>query len=209
MPPRLYALLICTAACMLLVVGAALRPVFDSPAPPPTMLSFGEIGFAQDMAVHHAQARSIAASLSPTASSEVKSLAQQIEASQSIEIGILHGWLMLLDQPLASDSPMQWMSHADSHSHTGEENSPMPGLASWDEINALSTLTGDDAEIRFLQLMIRHHRGGIEMATAGAAMATSDAVARAARSMADEQTKDLGYMTLLLEQRSAAALPYP
>nr|WP_296776826.1 DUF305 domain-containing protein [Rhodococcus sp. (in: high G+C Gram-positive bacteria)] len=211
MSTRLYAVLIGAAACLLLVIGAALRPVFDAPAPAPTALSVAEIGFSQDMAVHHAQALSITQSLSATASPEVLTLAHRIEASQNIEIGILHGWLMLVDQPLASEHPMQWMPDSEHHSHSNStvSDAPMPGLASWTEIDELSTLTGTAADIRFLQLMIRHHQGGIDMATAGAEMASSGALARAARSMVDEQTQDLGYMTLLLQQRSAPALPYP
>lgn len=195
-------------ACFLLVLGAALRPMFDdAAAAPEPLLSVAEIGFAQDMAVHHAQALTIANSLSSDASPEVGVLAQQIATSQSIEIGILQGWLTLLDEPLSSSTPMQWMHPTGTHTHS--TSTPMPGIASWPEITELSALTGTEAEIRFLQLMERHHRGGIEMATAGAELATTPVVVRTARSMIDEQAKDIGYMSMLLEQREASVLPYP
>lgn len=195
-------------AGFLLVVGAALRPMFDDaqPASAP-LLSVAEVGFAQDMAVHHAQALTIANSLGPDVAPEISVLAQQISSSQSIEVGVLQGWLTLLDEPLTSSTPMQWMHPTGSHSH--DAPTMMPGIASWTEISELSTLAGTEAEIRFLQLMERHHRGGIEMATAGMERATSPTVERTARAMIDEQTKDIGYITMLLEQRGASVLPYP
>ncbi|NUP28631.1 MAG: DUF305 domain-containing protein, partial [Nocardia sp.] len=50
------AVAVVVAAGLLLVLGAAIRPLFvDDPAPP-EILSATEIGFIQDMAAHHAQA---------------------------------------------------------------------------------------------------------------------------------------------------------
>ncbi|NLE82125.1 MAG: DUF305 domain-containing protein, partial [Rhodococcus sp.] len=101
---------------------------------------------------------------------------------------------------------------ASGHGHAAElasAHTTMPGMATWDEINTLAGLQGREAETYFLQLMIRHHKGGVDMATAAVQMQPSPAVERMARAMVRDQTKELGYMNLLLQQREAQALPYP
>jgi len=66
-----------------------------------------------------------------------------------------------------------------------------------------------DNDTFFLQLMIRHHQGGIEMAGYAAQHSTTTIVRQTAVSMIDEQAQDIRYMTILLKQRIAAPLPYP
>ncbi|MGH3861917.1 DUF305 domain-containing protein [Actinokineospora sp.] len=41
----------------------------------------------------------------------------------------------------------------------------MPGMATRDEIARLRTLTGTELDVYFPQLMLRHQRGGLPMAT--------------------------------------------
>ena len=69
---------------------------------------------------------------------------------------------------------MAWMgpdagSHSTSSASHGNGAQPtmgMPGMASEAELGALRHATGRDAEVLFLQLMIRHHEGGMLMAKA-------------------------------------------
>ena len=42
----------------------------------------------------------------------------------------------------------------------------MPGMASDADLHKLRNASGVEAEILFLQLMIEHHKGGVEMAEA-------------------------------------------
>ncbi|NLE78254.1 MAG: DUF305 domain-containing protein, partial [Rhodococcus sp.] len=97
------------AGLLLLVMGAALRPVLipaSSTDSEGVSLSAVDIGFAQDMSVHHEQALFISQNLDDNVSPVVYQLAQQIIAKQTAEIGTLRGWLMLVDAPLSSADPM-------------------------------------------------------------------------------------------------------
>ncbi|MGA1836332.1 DUF305 domain-containing protein [Herbiconiux sp. 11R-BC] len=80
---------------------------------------------------------------------------------------------------------------------------PMPGMASAADIARLSTLTGVEAERLFLQLMIAHHLGGVEMAEAVIARSTNPDVVALAKSMAFAQTGEIEYMRTLLAARGA------
>lgn len=210
---------IVAAALLLLAMGAALRPALvpsSAAEESGIRLSAADVGFAQDMAVHHEQALSISQNLDRTVAPEIGQLADQIAAKQTMEIGTLRGWLTLADEPWTPSEPMAWMHTeraAAAHGH-GAHVEPvaaqaMPGLATWDEINTLAGLTGRDAETYFLQLMIRHHRGGIDMAAAAVTSNLADPIDRTVASMVRDQGQELGYMNLLLQQRQTEPLPYP
>ncbi|MGF7124597.1 DUF305 domain-containing protein [Rhodococcus sp. AG1013] len=83
----------------------------------------------------------------------------------------------------------------------------MPGMATMAELDALAASRGPDAEILFLQLMERHHRGGIAMAQAADRQLADGPVKQAAREMLQSQTQESGLMTVMLAQRNAAPLP--
>ncbi|QLY32700.1 DUF305 domain-containing protein [Nocardia huaxiensis] len=200
-------------ALLLLVLGAAGRPLFITENPSPTpILDATEIGFAQDMLAHHQQALVIAQRLSPDADPMVRRLAQQISDSQRFEIGMLLGWLRLTNAGPTNSHPMVWMHGAGESTVTGHAHpattsvaSPatatMPGMASMTELDALSAASGLDAEILFLQLMQRHHYGGVAMAQAANALLTGGPVKLAARDMVTTQGQEIGFIGLLLTQR--------
>jgi len=198
-----------STAAFLLVVGAALRPLVipEAPAPAAPVLGVVEIGFVQDMAVHHQQALQMTARLSPDVDPAVATLARRIELTQRYELGMLLGWLELAQAPPTNPHPMQW--HDGGHMHgtaAGRAGKPMPGMATLDELDALSAARGRDAEVLFLQLMQRHHAGAVAMARAADDRLTGGAVAQFARGAMQEQSKEAGLMTLMLERRAAAPL---
>lgn len=172
-----------------------------------------DIGFAQDMAAHHDQAILMARSLPAGADVETRVLARRIIDAQISEVATLRGWLTWFGEPLTSSTPMLWMPTGSAHRHgstTGAsagEQPPMPGLASVAELTKLAGLTGADASIYFLQLMIRHHRGGVEMAQAAYdAPDASYPTKQLALSMITDQGTEIGQMTLLLAARGAHPL---
>lgn len=73
------------------------------------------------------------------------------------------GWLQMFDAPLQNERLMSWMHGTDGHDHSGIV-AVMPGFADGDELTAPHAATGTAVGILFLQLMIRHHQGGIDMA---------------------------------------------
>ncbi len=181
--------------------GAAHHPSAPTSASSPAAPSPADVGFAQDMAVHHDQAVRMARLVRGRVDPRIDAVAAQIVEVQTRETGMLRGWLALWGAPQLPAGPaMAWMDH-DHTAPAAADGPPMPGLASTAEVDELTTLAGRDLEARFLQLMVRHHRGGVEMAGAGADRATVPAVRDAARLMATEQQQEIALMLPLLAER--------
>ncbi|MEU6562342.1 DUF305 domain-containing protein [Nocardia nova] len=200
------------AALILLVIGAALRPlVLPEKHTAPPVLDATEIGFAQDMTAHHQQAIQIVARLDPGVDPQVQRLARQIDQSQRVEIGTMLGWLRLANAAPTSNRPMAWMNSADmaAHQHSGAPATApaMPGMATMADLDRLSAARGRDAEVLFLQLMYRHHQGGLAMARAADQEIASGPVKEQARAMIVAQGQETGLMALMLTQRDAQPLP--
>jgi uncharacterized protein (DUF305 family) len=175
-------------------------------APPP--LTATDIGFAQDMSMHHQQAITMADMVAPDAAPEIRALADQIRFTQLREIGQMTGWLQIAGAPVVSTQPMAWMM-PENHHQMATGQMAMPGLASPADLTRLQRATGRANEILFLQLMTRHHQGGIDMAAYAVTHTSTAAVHQTAVGMIDEQSQELVLMSTLLDARGAAPLPYP
>ena len=154
-----------------------------------------DVGFARDMGVHHDQAVELAELVRErTDDPTIVQVAKDIALTQQAQIGELRGWLDVWGRrPTSAGPPMQWMGHP--------ADEPMPGLASDDEIAALTAAEGVEAEKLFLELMIRHHEGGIHMAEYAAAEADEPFVRTLAHGMVEAQSLEIDQMTDLLAER--------
>jgi len=179
-----------------------------SPHPVAPPLTATDVGFAQDMSAHHHQAVIMSDMVAADAAPEVRALADQIRFTQLREIGQMTGWLQLADAPVVSPHPMAWMM-ADAGHHMAGDDMAMPGMASPADLTRLQRATGRANEILFLQLMTRHHQGGIDMAAYAVRHTTTNAVHQTAVEMVDEQSQELILMSQFLEQRGSAPLAYP
>ncbi|MET8158624.1 DUF305 domain-containing protein [Sphaerisporangium sp. NPDC005289] len=199
----LVALLTCavTAVATFLLFGRSAPPGDASP----------EAGFARDMAVHHAQAVEMSFTVrDETADSAIRGLSYDIITTQTAQRGIFMGWLQQWGLDQAGSRPvMAWMA---GHGGHGGSAAPvaaaggaamMPGMATPEELKRLKAAKGKDAEVLFLQLMIRHHQGGVDMAKAVLKLTTRDEVRTMAQSIVDTQNGEIGYMTELLTARGA------
>lgn len=157
-----------------------------------------EVGFAQDMAVHHAQAVELAELIrGRTDDFELAALAADIALTQQAQLGRMQGWLGLWDRPQTTVGPrMAWMGHP--------TDGPMPGMATQADITALADATGIDAERRFLELMIEHHTAGVAMAEVAAAEAQVAEVQRLADAIVNGQRSELEVLRRLLAERDDA-----
>lgn len=165
-----------------------------------------DVGFARDMARHHDQAVELSELVRDrTDDPTVRQLAKDIALTQQAQIGEMRGWLDVWGRPPTSvGPPMQWMDHP--------ADQAMPGLASDEEVAELTAAEGVEAETLFLELMIRHHQGGIHMASAAADTAGEGFVRRLAGGMVESQQAEVDYMADLLTERGvdyrgAAASP--
>ncbi|TYB61130.1 DUF305 domain-containing protein [Nonomuraea sp. PA05] len=172
-----------------------------------------EAGFARDMATHHAQAVDMAFIIRDKGPArEIRSLAFDIINTQSNQRGMFQGWLQQWKLNQATDQrPMAWMS---GHGHgatpaatPGVTPGVMPGMASADELTKLKQAQGTQAEVLFLQLMIRHHEGGVQMAEGLLKLSTRSEVVSMAQKIVGGQSGEIKLMTELLKQRGAQ--PYP
>lgn len=81
----------------------------------------------------------------------------------------------------------------------------MPGMATPAELAQLDALTGTDAEIAFLVLMVRHHRAGVQMAQAAVEHAARPEVRALAQSMIDGQAHEIRQMQQMHLARGVTA----
>lgn len=196
-PFPLVALLAFVTAVALFMGGGAvavLAGIGRDAAPGATSV---DAGFARDMATHHEQAAEMAQIVRDNGSDPaVRLMAYDIETLQINQIGQMRGWLDSWGQsPQSDQGPMAWMGHQLA---PGEL---MPGMATTAEIDRLRGLTGRALDVEFLQLMIRHHRGGLEMAQYGAANATEPYVRQLASRIASAQQAEVVTMEQMLRSR--------
>lgn len=191
-------------ALMNAVVGAGLAVWLLRPAVPGD--ESVEAGFARDMATHHAQAVEMSLLIRDTASdAALRTLAYDIIVTQSTQRGVFMGWLQAWEAPQTSTRPrMAWMpGHAHAVAAAGGGAPLMHGMATNEEMRRLRDSRGAEAEILFLQLMIRHHEGGVVMARALEGLSRRDEVLGMARSIDSTQRAEITEMTEMLGKRSA------
>ncbi|MEC3980210.1 DUF305 domain-containing protein [Amycolatopsis sp. H20-H5] len=176
-----------------------------------------EVGFAQDMSVHHLQAVTMANwARDHTTDPEVRQLAFDIGTTQLEQVGRMKGWLMLWDQPeQATGAYMTWMTDAGAMSgHGGMQmpqavanGAPMPGMATSADLTKLRSLSGKALDVEFLQLMLRHHQGGTGMATYAQQHSDLLALQQLTKSILTSQGAEMDLMNRMLGARGAAPLP--
>lgn len=113
--------------------------------------SVADVSFAQMMIPHHEQAVEMSDVILATTGidTRVVELAEQIKAAQAPEIKQLTDWLAEWNAPT---DPMAGMDHG------------MDGMMSAEDMDALAAAEGTEASRLFLEQMIVHHEGAIEMA---------------------------------------------
>jgi uncharacterized protein (DUF305 family) len=206
---------IVAAALVLLLVGATGGLLIGrSGVPEVPAAESVDVGFLQDMSVHHQQAVEMASwERDHTTDPVLAQLASDIEATQTSQIGRMQGWLELwgaASLPVGGHH-MAWMSVPDGHAHTATGMpaggvATMPGMASSQELNALRTTTGPQRDVLFLQLMLRHHEGGASMLQYGSTHAAVPQVRNLAAQMLSSQTTEAGYLRQLLTERGGQPL---
>ena len=160
-----------------------------------------DVGFARDMAVHHQQAVLMSELLRERGSdAELKAIAVDMVLTQTNQVGQMQGWLALWGEPFATDEPpMRWMGG--SHAHHAADV-PMTGMATQEQLNSLEAASGVEAERTYLELMILHHQGGVEMAQHAVDHASLPAVRQLAQSMLQAQATELETLQKFLDART-------
>jgi uncharacterized protein (DUF305 family) len=128
-----------------------------------------DVAFATDMIPHHAQALAmVELTRDRPLDPQVESLVEQISAAQTPEIELMADWLVDWDEEVPDT--MRDYSHAGhgdasmEESMEGMDHGDMPGMMSAEEMTALEDAADADFQTMWLEMMVEHHEGAIEMA---------------------------------------------
>jgi uncharacterized protein (DUF305 family) len=203
------ALLAVIVIALLVVAGAVgwvIRGSSGSGESSPSASSV-DAGFARDMATHHTQAVTMAGyERDNTTDPALENLAFDIETSQEAQAGEFQGWLDAWGLSRNSPAPMAWMGS--SHMAMGTDGL-MPGMATPAQMTKLETLHGRALDVFFLQLMIRHHQGGIPMAQYAEMHAAQSYIRTVAGHIVAGQGAEIVQMEQQLRQLGGSPLPSP
>ena len=158
-----------------------------------------DVQFARDMIVHHRGAIEMA-DLAPShaVSPEVKALAEQIRAAQQPEIDTMTGFLKAWGENLAPTGG----ANSGGMNHGGMDHGgmrPMPGMMSPQQMQQLGQAQGVDFDRMFLQMMIEHHNGAIEMARAEQVNGQNPQAIALAKRIETTQAQEVQRMQQLLQ----------
>jgi len=179
------------------VGSAAARPSYPAEGS-------ADAGFARDMSAHHAQAVELAMMAHQQASlSDIRTLGGDIALTQQAQIGMMQTWLKHWGlPPTTTAAPMAWVPGGDSM----VRDNLMPGMATRDEVEKLKAMSGRDFDVYFVQLMLRHHIGGIHMVDEVLKQNPTSDVRALAETMKTGQTKEVVLLQQLLKEFGASPI---
>ncbi|MGW2586648.1 DUF305 domain-containing protein [Streptomyces virginiae] len=144
-----------------------------------------DVAFAKGMIPHHRQAIEMAGlAASRAQSAEVKKLAEDIRKAQDPEIKTLSGWLTSWGEQVPAEG---------SHSAHG-----MAGMMSPQEMEKLKNSSGAAFDTAFMELMIKHHEGAVEMAKTEKAQGVFPDAKTMADAIVTAQSAEIEQMNKLL-----------
>ncbi|MXO48254.1 DUF305 domain-containing protein [Erythrobacter vulgaris] len=119
-----------------------------------TRYSPADVAFMQGMIVHHQQAVEMADLVEARTNNDaILKTADRIGAGQSDEMKFMREWLEARGEPVE-------MKHTGHQGHGGHM---MMGMATAEQMAALAAANGTEFDRLFLQRMIAHHKGALEM----------------------------------------------
>ncbi|GAB2505271.1 DUF305 domain-containing protein [Nocardia heshunensis] len=156
-------------------------------APAATRSDFNDadVTFLTMMYPHHAQAVEMA-KLVPSRSQnqQLITLAKAVEQAQSPEMQQITTLLQSFGKPVPS----------------GEMNHDMPGIMSKDQMTKLAAASGPEFDKMWMQMMIEHHQGAIDMANTELAQGSNADSKALAQSIVTAQQQEIGQMNTMLGQ---------
>jgi uncharacterized protein (DUF305 family) len=151
-----------------------------------------DVRFMQGMILHHRQALAMTGLVEErTGSADIPLLADRITISQEAEIELMEQWL---------DDRGEELPDEDAGHEQHNDGGLMPGMLTDGQLQELSRARGVAFDRLFLERMISHHQGALQMVdelyTAGGGL--EPAADRFARDAAADQSIEIGRMQDLL-----------
>ena len=174
-----------------------------------------DVAFVTGMIPHHEQAVEmsdlvLAQPVSAAGSNaEVRALAQQIADAQAPEVELMETWLEdwgMSSDTVTDDGGMNMGGgEKDGHDMSGHgsgggemDDGEMNGMMTESQMNELSQATGAELDQLYLELMIAHHEGAIEMAQTELKGGRNPAALKLAQGIIDTQQAEIEQMQALL-----------
>lgn len=147
-----------------------------------------DVAFVTNMIPHHEQAVELS-ELVPDRSTnqELIALANQISAAQQPEINAMKVFLV------------QWNENPQDGTGGHQGHADMQGMVDEATMAKLQSLNGAEFDTLWLQSMISHHQGAIEMAKAEIANGQNVDAKRMAQNIIDTQQAEISQMNQMLE----------
>ena len=161
-----------------------------------------DVRFMQGMIPHHQQALQMTDLVRKhSTNNAVRQMALRMEISQRDEIMLMETWLSERDQPI--EMPMEGMGGMHHGHHMVDGLHVMPGMLTAEQMEALSNARGIEFDRLFLEGMIQHHQGAIDMvetlfSSSGAAQEST--IFQFAEDVDADQQMEIDRMRALLEQ---------
>ncbi|HVM19504.1 MAG TPA: DUF305 domain-containing protein [Egibacteraceae bacterium] len=188
---RLLLALVAGSALILTACGGGEDPALTPPAGTEggsTSFNDADVDFLQAMIPHHDEATQMAEMVSErTEREELRAFAQKIIADQSTEIDEMRS---MLEAAGAEEAPAHDMENMD-------------GQMDASEMTALEQSGGQEFDLMFLDMMIRHHQGAVDMAEQVIDEGENAQVADLANRIIDAQQAEIQQMEVWREEWSA------
>ncbi|MEU2252919.1 DUF305 domain-containing protein [Nocardia xishanensis] len=147
-----------------------------------------DVTFLQMMYPHHAQAVEMAKLVpSHTQNPQLLALAADVEKAQAPEMEQMSSLLQSFGKPAPTAGG-------------GHEGHGMPGMMSAEQMSALQAASGAEFDRMWLEMMIQHHAGAIDMAKTELADGVNPDAQALARSVITAQEAEIATMRTMLGQ---------
>ena len=151
-----------------------------------------DVAFARGMIPHHGQAVQMAdMAIDISTNAEVRALAEQIKAAQSPEIEQMTAWLTAWGQDVPDPNAVM-------EDDMNQSGGMMSGMMTGAEMARLGNATGTEFDRMFLEMMVLHHEGAIEMAEQELAEGIFQPTKDLARAVITGQQAEIEEMNALL-----------
>lgn len=111
-----------------------------------------DVVFMRNMIDHHYQAIVMTGFVDGrTDDRDIRLLAERMKVSQEDELDLMAKWMQERSQPIRGDG------------HDGHGANVMPGMLTREQLDRLEAAEGDEFDRLFLEYMIQHHEGALQM----------------------------------------------
>jgi len=180
--------------------GALAEETAAEDAGTPAQFNDADVAFLDGMYPHHAQAIEMTDMVDGrTGNPELTALAEQIAAAQQPEMDEMTALLAEWGKPAPSGSGQGHGMGGGRHGGSGHQ---MTGMMTDEQMDALMAANGPEFDRMWLEMMIEHHEGAVEMSQEVLADGTNPQTREMAQSIIDGQQAEIGRMQEMLQSSS-------